>query len=397
MSNRNLGILAVVAAVMVMWAMLQSRLSNSSRVEPTGPTYLIQGLDTGEIASITVGEGVDAVRLTKKGGSFVVASKSDYPADPKRINDLISKCLDIKRSQLYTSDPKNHEALEVTEGNARGVVKFFKPDGSLLTGVLVGKSQPSGQGAYVRMAGSDDVYVAESAPWFGSTPMEYLNAELVSLETGDVNSVTVSTPQGTYTLRPQEESGSGVVMANMPPDKTLKTSDARSVLTALSSLRFDDVNTPSSLEGLEFDCEYTCTLDDSTQYTFKLAKKDGATYAQCAASYTDMTPVTVKRGGNESEEELKKKEAKLLAQERVQKFTLRHKEWVYKIPVYKVTYLTKAQVDLLEDKPDPTPAVGGSEAAADPNEQAGPATDAAQPLDAGQTATEPNQATDPNG
>lgn len=407
MSNRNLGILAVVAVVMVGGAILQSRLSRPPRVAPSGPTFLIQGLDTSEIAGITIGHGSDAVRLTKKDGRFVVANKTDYPADAKQINDLISKCLDIRRSEQYTSNPENHEALEITEEDAHGLVKFLRPDGSLLTGVVVGKSQESGQGAFVRLAGSDDVFVAESAPWFRTTGIEYIDAELFAVTAEDVNSVTVSTPQGTYTLRPREDD-TGAVMEDLPPDKTLKTSDARSVLTALTSLRFEDVNTPAAVGDLDFDRQYVCLLDNSTRYTLRLAKRGDRTYLQCEAAYTDTTPVTVKRGGNESEEELKKKEAKLLAQEHAQKFTLQHKGWVYQIPAWKANYLTKERADLLQDKPaeakgEPaeaveTPAQGIPEpsATSDPNDSTAPVPEVPAPAGLPGGAAEPNEVPDPN-
>ncbi len=69
----------------------------------------------------------------------------------------------------------------------------------------------------------------------------------------------------------------------------------------------------------KFDREYVCTLKDSTVYALKIAKKDDKTYITCEADYTDKTPVT-KDSNVESEEELKKKEAKLLAQEGAIKF-----------------------------------------------------------------------------
>ncbi len=394
MNNRNLGILAVVAAVMVMWAVVQSHLSRPSRVEPSGPVYLVPGLDTGEIDSITVGHGDEAVKITKRGdGRFVVANKANYPADTKSVNELISKCLDIKRQRLYTSNAKNQEELELTEEKAHGCVKFFKVDGTLLAGVVVGKSQENGQGAFVRMAGSDDVYVSENTPWFATTPIEYLDTELVAIEPQDVNAVTVSTSEGAYTLRSLDE-GRIAVMNDLPVDKTLKASDARSVLTALTGLSFEDVNAPLATDDLDFDHRYVCTLNDATQYTLRLAKAGGKTYLRCEASYTDMTPVTVKRGGNESEEELKKKEAKLLAQERVQKFTLRHKGWVYTIPDWKANYLTKKQADLLEDRPEPVQAEPGDEA--DPNSAAVPAVEPVLPTEQPEAVPGPNEMADPN-
>lgn len=352
MSNQKLGILAVVAAVMVLWAVVQANLSSGRRAQSSGPAYLIQGMDPASIASITVGEGDDMVRIERKENQFVVVNEGGYAADTKQINDLISKSLDIKTSELYTDNPKNHEELKVTEKDASHVVKFFKSDGSLLAGVVIGESRQTGQGTYVRLTSSDNVYVAQETPWFRSRALDYVNQEIVAAKREDVNSVTVRTPEGSYTLQSKSD-GSDAVMIDLPPDRKLKESDARSVLTALTSLRFDDVNKPAELEGLTFDHEYVCRLDNSTEYRLKLAKKGEKTYLQCSAEYTDKTPVTIQPNKVDSPEELKQKEAKLLAQEGAQKFTLRHKSWVYEIPEWKAKYLTMSPSDLFEEKAEP--------------------------------------------
>jgi len=361
MNNQKLGILAIVAAVMVVWAAVQSQMANRKHAEVSGPTYLIQGLDSTDIASIVVGQGKDTVKIERgKDGQFVVANKGNYPADAKQISELITKSLEIKTSEAYTADPKNHEELEVTEEKARSVVKFFKEDGSLLAGVIVGKSQEAGQNTFVRLASEDQVYVTENAPWFRSKAVEFINQEIASVKREDVNAVTVTTPEGTYTLRPQQ-GGDGVLLADLPADKKLKDSDAKSVFNALASLRFEDVNKPESIQGLVFDCTYTCRLNNSTEYKLRLAKKGQKTYLLCEAQFTDVSKVTIDTSKVDSPEELKKKEAKLLADEGAQKFTRRHKGWVYEIADWKAKYLMMNRSALLEDvkkeaEPKATPA-----------------------------------------
>jgi hypothetical protein len=365
MNNRNLGILAVVAAVMVLWAVVQARLSVGRRAAPTGPTYLIQGLDPGEIDGITIGKGENPIKIARQEGKFVVTNKSNYPADTKQINDLISKSLDIKTGDLCTSDPKNHEDLQVTEDKAKSIVKFFKADGSLLAGVVVGQAKESGQGTYVRLASSDDVYMAEESPWFRDRAIDYVNQDLTSVKREDVNAVTVTTPEGTYALQSGKQ-GDSVLLVNMPADKKLKDTDAKSIFSALTSLRFEDVNTPAQLQGLNFDHEYICRLNDSTEYRLKLAQKGAKTYLQCEADYLDKAPVTLNPNQKDSQAELKKKEAKLLAKENALKFGLRHKGWVYEIADWKAKFLTMKQSALLEDKEKPaekkaeTPAPGAA-------------------------------------
>jgi len=361
MSNTKLTILGIVAVVMVLWAALQSRISNRSGTELTGPAYLIQGFDPSGVGSIVIGTGEAAFTLERRGNGFVVVDKDNYPAKTSEINDLISKCLEIQTTELITDNPDNHEELEVTGEKARSVVKFMTPDpnSSLLTGVIVGKTKELGQGSYVRLLSNDPavsnkVYVASNVPWFGGGAMNYIDQELISVKKEDIKSVTVSSKNSTYTLRTKEDS-QDVVLDNIPAGKKLKSSEANSVFTALTSLRFDDVNEISS--DMAFDRQYMCRLKDSTVYALRIAQMDDKTYIHCVAEFTDKTPVekaSIDQGGEvESEEELKKKEAKLLARDNAAEFTKKHQGWAYEIAEWKAKNLTKGLDDLLEDEEKP--------------------------------------------
>jgi hypothetical protein len=355
---------------MVFWAVMQSHISNKSGVETTGLSYLIQGLDPSVVTSIVIGTGEDAFTLNRQKSGFVVAEKDNYPAKTSEINSLISKCLEIQTMEFVTDNPANFDDLEVTEEKARSVIKFMKadPNSSLLTGVVIGKTKELGQGSYVRMLSNDAavsnrVYVTSNAPWFGGGAMNYIDQELVSAKSDDIESVTVSSKDGQYTLKKKPDS-QDVILDNIPAGKKLKSSDAKSVLTALTSLRFDDVKKLPS--DMTFEKQYMCRLKDSTVYALRIAKEDDKTYVSCVAEFTDKTPVekaSINQGGEvESEEELKKKEAKLLARDNAAKFTTKHNGWVYEIPEWKAKNLTKALDDLLEDEEEPK-----EDAAADPN------------------------------
>ena len=106
-----------------------------------------------------------------------------------------------------------------------------------------------------------------------------------------------------------------------------------------------------------FDRQYMCRLKDSTVYALRIAQKDGKTYVTCVAEYTDTAPVEktpVNQGGKvESDEELKEKEAKLLARDNAKKFTTDHQGWAYQIADWKAKNLTKKLGDLLENEEKP--------------------------------------------
>jgi len=390
MSNRNLSILGLAAVLMVIWAVAQSRISGRPYEATKTGGYLIQGLDPDQIAGITIGRPDEQVILSRRGKNFVVANKDNYPAIAGEINKLISTCLDIQTSELYTDNPANHKDLGVTEADATVLVKFFKADSSgstpdnsvrgqagapqsMLTGVVIGRPRSearSGVG-YVRRADDNKVYsTAAQIPWIKKRATDYIDMGLTRVKREDINSVTVSCPNETYVLRPARlgegtspategmevpsRSRAGgdentIVLDNLPEGKKLKNDTANGVFTALANLRFEDVNAESSRQDLKFDGRYICRLNDSTAYTFWLAKSGDEWLVKCDAQFVDKTPVTKTQGEVESEEQLKAKEAKLLARDAAEDFSEKHKGWVYQIPAYIAENLTKPLAELVED------------------------------------------------
>jgi len=352
MSNKKLIVLSIVAGLMILWAVAQSRISSKPKSESSKPTYLIQGLDPAEIGSIVIGADKDTVTLKRQDNHFVVADKDNYPADTSKVNELITKCLDIRTTELYTDNKTNHKDLGVTEKEAERIVKFFKADSSLLTGVVVGKTKEQGRGSFVRLASNDKVYVATKRPWFNDRAMDYIDQKLISMNRSDIESVTISGPNEVYTLKAGQDSKS-IILENLPPGKKLKDTIAKSVFGVLTNLRFNDVQKESAVEGkLNFNKQLVCRLQDSTVYRIKIAQQNNKTYITCEAEFTDKTPITQKGVQDANEAELKEKEARLLAQDKANEFSAKHKGWIYEIPEYKANNMTKRLSELLEAEPE---------------------------------------------
>ncbi len=376
MSNRNLAILGVAAVIMVALAVVASHLSGTAATsQPAGAGYLIQGLDPDQIASITIEGGGEQIILNKPGKNFVVANKDNYPAKIDEINKLVSICLDIRTARFFTDNLANFKDLGVTDEDAHVVVKFFKADSSLLTGVIIGNPKPRTQGiAYVRRAGDNKVYETTSQiPWINKRAIEYTDRQVVNIKREDINSITVSGPSAAdentpivlktsanefYVLR-FSDGGGTITLDNKPEGKKLKKDAVGEVLEAIESVSFDDVNAAVNAadsnnalrKNLRFDHRFDCRLNDSTVYTFRLAKDGDKWLARCTALFMDQSDVTMTKGVTESLEELKKKEAKLLARDAADEFAEKHKGWIYQIPAYQGKGMTKPLAELLEDQP----------------------------------------------
>ena len=240
--------------------------------------------------------------------------------------------------------------VDVTEEEADRVIKFFKPDSELLVGIIIGNSKDQGHGTFVRMVPGNKVYVTLERPWIDDQVVNYVNNNIVTVDRQNIESVRVISSNEPYTLK-SENDGKGIILENLPSGKKLKANDSENVFTVLKDLGFEDVmkNTTADV-GLEFNKKYVCSLKDSTVYTIKIAQKDDKTYITCQAEFKDKTPVTKEQGVIETEEELKKKEAKLLAKEKVQNMSTRHKNWIYEIAEYDAKHLTKQLSELIEEE-----------------------------------------------
>jgi hypothetical protein len=349
MTNRNLSLLGLAAAAVVALAVIVAGIADKPYAKKDYIAYLIQGLDPDAIARIVIGKPGREVVLSRRGANFVVPSLDNYPAMASEINKLITTCLDIQTSALYTDNPDNFKDLSVTEENARLLVKFYKADSSLLTGIILGKQTKEGQGiAYIRRINDNNVYItADQIPAIKKQALGFVDQGLIDVKREDINSVSVSCPNETYVLMPGRDDKT-VIFENLQEGKVLNNNIANKVFDALAGLSFEDVNSESSKQGLQFDRRYICRLKNSTAYTIWLAKDGDMWFIKCDAQFADKAPVTKTQGEVESEEQLKIKEAKLLARDAAEEFSDTHKGWVYQIPAYRAEILTKTSADLFE-------------------------------------------------
>ncbi len=355
MSNKKLTILAVVAAVMAVLAAVTLQLNTRKPSVSYKNVNLIQGFDTGRIATVILKSKDEETKITLSGGRFVVTNKDNYPALVNEINGLVAEILDIKTVDLIADNPKNHADLGVSEDNARYIVKFLDKDAKPIEGfggIIISESDPEKQGVYVRLVGEDKVYLIDGSPWPRMSSLDYIDKRLTSAEADQIKSVKVTYPDGGYTLTKEDDSEEILLEGGIPEGKKFKGSDYKQVFRALTDLQFTDVQKASETEDPNFDSTYTCTLTDSTVYTLQIAAKDDKTFIRADAQFTGGTSVTLTPDGSESDEELKEKEAKLIAITEAMKFHNRHTGWVYEISSWKADNLKKKLDDLLEDIPE---------------------------------------------
>jgi hypothetical protein len=336
-----------VAAGMIVWAIVQSNIAHRPvGVGAVAGANLLQGFDPAAIGSIVLKAGGRTVTLLRKDGGFVVVEKSNYPAKTKQINYLISSCLDIQTAELITSDRANFAELGLSDDKPEKAIQFFRPDKSMITGILVGKTAKDMSGTYVRLVSSDKAYLSTNLSLLHTETMDYIERLLISVNRDDIKKVSVTARDGSYVIT--NEPGRGIVLSDLPAGKQGKSNEVTQVFGAFTNMMINDVAKDSG--NVKTDRTVTCELKDSTVYTVHLTSKGNKTQARYSAEFMDQSAV-MKRAGVESQEELKAKEAKLLARDRAGEFAKRTRGWVYELDDRIAVILATKLADMIEDEP----------------------------------------------
>jgi hypothetical protein len=173
---------------------------------------------------------VGALSLTKEGDGWKVSRDGKtYAADPNEVRPFTQALAGLKSDDFVTDKPEKHAELEVDE--AKGLV--IEAGSRKL---VLGKASKSG-GAYVREAGSKDVYVATgSLPWLARRELAQWRQKRLELgKAEDVEKVTLTPSSGDPVVLVR--SGADFTLEGTPePGYRFDAAAAARVVTQLTTL-----------------------------------------------------------------------------------------------------------------------------------------------------------------
>jgi hypothetical protein len=359
MNDKKLMTLGIVAVIAIIAAIVVNQISKPVQSSNLVIGPLVGGLDVDQVAKIIISGDNNKTKasIVRSENRFVVAEKDNYPASAKKVNELIGQCLDIRTAELQTESADFHKDLGVTDDTAQSSITLLGADEKPILGIRISRPAENGS-AFVRLASENKVYLTLNAPSISAAPMDYIDKNLLEADSQKITEVSLTDPNGVSYVLKSADQGTTITLDTMPAGKQFKGTDYRTVFSALSNLAVEDVTLASKMTDLKMNWKYVCKLSDSTVYTLGLGKHDKKTYLAVSAEFTDTEPV-VKEQGQESQEQLKAKEAKLLARDAAVRFGKKTFGWVYVIPDDKASYLTKDVRTLTEDIPAPAPAKSG--------------------------------------
>lgn len=405
MSRKSLLILLVVAVVVGLAALLtqqdkQPKAATDGKRAPGAK--LLAGLDPSAIASVLVATP-DGTVTVKRGenDTWSVAERDGYPADARRLSELVRGVLDLQILQVQKAGPSQYPRLQLadpastdaqlTKDQKGTVVRLLDAQGGALAEVVFGKApQSEGSdpmammmgggvgGKFARVAGEENaIYLLKETPYQATgNPADWVDKKFH--QPGPFRKFTITGGEGFAPWEASRDKADGTfVLKDAPAGKQLLASTNSALASFLSYAQPADVLTKAEVDALDRKASRNVKAEtfDGLVYEFTLtplpAKEgdtSGTSYAietKVTGTYTEPTPAEGAKKPEEMTDEEKKADAdaKAAARKAWEEKLAREQAIgarVFKVNAFTVEAVWKTGTEVQEDIPQPPPAPEGN-------------------------------------
>ena len=351
-----------------------------------GSAEKVVNLDINQVAHIRIQQPDGQVNLKKKGDTWVVPERADYPASFEMISTFLREVWELKPVQEIKVGQSQLGRLSLLEpgkgANSGTLVEFNDGSDKRLAALLFGKKymRESGQqgrsfpaGRYLMSEeGAHQVsLVSDAFQQIDNKPERWLERDFIKIEKPASIAMAAPDPGMNWKLEHEAESKEWKLADLKPDEKTdaAKANQVASPITNLSS--FVDVVTDPKPEvtGLDNPVVFTVTTEDGFTYVLKVGKKMGENYPMTVSVNANL-PTTRSPGKDEKPEEKEKLEKEFQTKrETLEKKLAKEKKfeaWTYSVPKFGIEQAKKNRADLIAPKSTPTPSPTPTPAAAAP-------------------------------
>lgn len=277
--NRFFLLIGVTVAVIVAVILLGRGGSSGAREQQA----LVPGLDAmvNEVDAIDIiaPGGEIAVSLRRDEQRWRVAGKDDYEAEFSQVVELLRALAEARLAEPRTDNPEWYARLGVQDpGEAEATGRRLDFPGRELSSIIIGQSDPTGEGSYVRRADAAQSWLADRVIEVPIDPIEWLEPGIMDISSADIATVTVTHADG-QTLRIEraetaESDAAEFVLRDVPAGRQAGPAWKRtSLANGLRALNLEDVRrfTPPVPEDAT---QVVFTTTDGLQFTADLFEQD---------------------------------------------------------------------------------------------------------------------------
>jgi hypothetical protein len=266
MQTNKLLLLCVIALGLCAGAYYLYRDQSAPR-RPQGTESALGGAALGErllasldseiekIARVEIKKKAENIVLVKgEGDTWKVETANGYPADPKKINELVFGLSEIKVNAHLTANPERYTKFGLKDDTEyEASVRLADSDQKDIATLYLGKDRkagsepdmemgmpPKGGGRYVKLASDPNVYLVEDEIYkMNPTLSSWVDTSICSIPTDKIVKVSIARPT-TETVELAYQNGK-LEVQNLPAHLQTKKTEADSLAGALNGLRMTNV------------------------------------------------------------------------------------------------------------------------------------------------------------
>jgi hypothetical protein len=206
----------------------------------TEPQLLLPALGTFTPAKLEIhGSGYEKVTLVRTGDRWTVEDAGGYPADQKKIDDLLKKLREIKVGRPVVSSSRYHAALKVTDKEHERRFRLWEEAShDPKIGLYLGSS-PNYRVTHVRREGEDRVYEVTGLGAYDvrQDRSAWIQTDLLGISYEQIQGMRLKNSHGEFELKKDPD---GSWRAISQAGRKLDASKVESLVRAASSLRVSE-------------------------------------------------------------------------------------------------------------------------------------------------------------
>lgn len=349
MTNKTLGILAVVTVIAIGLAAAAVMSRPKIEAPDEGGQLVFPKLvnDLDHLKSVVIKHGDQTVTLDWDGKVFHLRERANYPADSDKVKEMLVRLARMTKLEAKTRDPARYDRLDLgdpakKDGQAKQVT-LIDASGKDMVNAVIGKRKftlgGNEGGTYIRIVGDPQTWLALGDVSVGDAPRDWLKRQIVDIKENTIKRVTVTRPNGEKIVVGRAKPGSPSLEIENIPKGMVPVSEVAGddYGRLLSDLNMDDI---APADKVQFPKDKTTSAvvegEDGFQVALDMVQDNDKYWIRLKG-----TPSPDGKADSET--------AKAIA-------ALNDKAngWVFEVPNYQVTALTKSMSDLTK-KPDAKP------------------------------------------
>jgi len=376
MKGKSLALLLLAAAIAAAAWLALSKQNRSAWNQSGASAGKLVEFPLNDVTRVTLRNATGEVNLVRKGETWTVRERADYPASFEQVSALVRKLWELKAVQELKAGPSQHARLELIEpgkGDGAGLLlELAGADDKPLASLVLGKPHlrksdggdemgmgmggfPTGRYLLVPRSGRVAL-VGDPLDETDPRPERWISKEFFRIESP--KTIAVTGIDGAPRWSVSRESATGEwKFADAQPDEKIDAAKASPLGSLLASASFTDVLAPDAKPeetGLDKPLVATIETFDGFRYTLNIGKTQNeslplrlevsATLPAERTAAPDEKPEDKTRLDEEFKNRQEKLKEKLAAE---QKLAGR----VYLVPKFSLDALVKERSAWLPDKP----------------------------------------------